>query len=179
MEDQPVDQPVQNDQVAASVYLNRSLHNYPNWGARLLELEEVAKGQRPSTFNEWHQKKVRKRADNVALWAFILSAILLILTFIAVVPGFIAVREAKKANVYASIASTAADSGAAQTSSLLSCAVPYFCHDVGGNSTIPLTPTPTNSVFASATTTSVVTITATAFTTATVTEIVNITLTTT
>jgi hypothetical protein len=164
-------QPVQNHPADASVYLSRSLHSYPNWGARLLELEEVIKGQSPSTFNQWHEERRERIVSCVTIWAFILSVLLLILTIVTLVYGKKAADQAREANVYAGIASVGADSTGAQLSSFLTgCGVPYCTHLLGENNTVPLTMT----TFAP-TTTAFFTVTATAFTTATVSDTVTIT----
>lgn len=177
MDDEPIRYPV-DDQLPASVYLSRSLHNYPNWGARLLELEDVVKGQRPSTFNQWEDvkratesAKSQKRTDFITILAFILSAFLLILALITLVYGAVATKEAEKANDYASIASKVADSSGALVSSFIDgCALPYCRQISHENNTTPLTMTTSPP-----TTTAFLTVTATAFATVTVTEIISIT----
>jgi len=170
MDDEPIRYPV-DEQRPASAYLSRSLHNYPNWGARLLELEDVVKGQRPSTFNQMEDVKREKRTAFITILAFILSAFLLILALITLVYGALGTKEAKKANDYASIASKVADSSGALVSSFIDgCALPYCSQISHENNTTPLTMTTSPS-----TTTAFLTVTATVFATVTVTQIISIT----
>jgi hypothetical protein len=133
-----------DDQFGASIYISWSLHMYPNWGARLLELEDVIKGLSPSTFNEWHDKEREERVAFLTFLAFLLSVILLVLTVATFVYGFKADKEAEKANTYASIGSVVADSSGSMVSSFLAgCGVPYCTHLLGENNLTMTTLGPT------------------------------------
>ncbi len=178
MEDQPVpvDNPIQpevaiDDQFGASIYISRSLHMYPNWGARLLELEDVVKGLNPNTFNEWHDEERDERVAFLTFLAFLLSVILLVFTVITFVYGFKATKEAENANNYASIGSVVADASGSMISSFLDgCGVPYCTHLLGENNLTITTFGPT--------TTAILTVTATLSTTAateTITQSITIT----
>jgi hypothetical protein len=166
MEDQPVPddhsaepEAAVDDQFGASIYISRSLHMYPNWGARLLELEDVIKGLSPSTFNESHNKKREEQVAFLTLYASVLSGILVYITIATFVYRVKAVKEAEKTNNYASIGSVVADASGSMTSSFLAgCGVPYCTHLLGESNL-------TMTTFGS-TTTAIFTVTATLFTTA-------------
>ena len=157
-------------------YLTRSLQNYPYWGARLLELEKIVRGQKPSTFNQWSQEQRDARVADITWWAFLLSAVVLIATILATAFGGVATEEAKKANVFAGIASVAADSNAGLMTSLvdnLSC-----CCATASTGFQTMTDNTTTTVGGeSVVSASVVTVTATTLVTVTVTTIQDITLT--
>jgi hypothetical protein len=157
-------------------YLTRSLQNYHYWGARLLELEEIVRGQKPSTFNEWSQERRDARVADITWWAFLLSAALLIATILATAFGGVATEEAKKANVFARIASVAADSNSGLMTSLvdnLSC----FCATASTGFQTMTDNTTTTVSGESVVSASVVTVTATTLVTVTVTTMQDITLT--
>jgi hypothetical protein len=156
-------------------YLTRSLRNYPYWGARLLELEDIARGQNPSTFNEWSDHRREVRNAWVTWVAFLFSIIALVFTILAAIWGLGSLNESKQANVYASHASVAGDQDANLTSSLLGSL--GCCCGSCAHVTQAMTDNTTTTSVVSMRTTHVVTVTATTLVTVTVTTTIDVALT--
>ncbi|KAH8890121.1 hypothetical protein GQ53DRAFT_747611 [Thozetella sp. PMI_491] len=155
-------------------YVTRNLKNYPYWGARLLELEAVARGRGRSTFNEWSDEQQDKKVWWITLLAFVLSIIALILTGLSTGWAKNSLDAANQANVYASIASVGGDEAANLTSSFLS-SLGCCCGSCQqGIPTVAENATTTSTM--SLRTTRVVTVTATTLVTVTVTTILDVTL---